>query len=70
MSDGSGRRSRENLRVSTERLIRQRNEAREERDSLLDVVKLLVRLQDGPRSVHYHGAMERAWDCAREAIGG
>jgi len=51
-----------------EKLVRQRDEARCERDEYLSIIRGLLALEDAPRSVHYHRAWTRAVDTAREVV--
>jgi hypothetical protein len=52
-----------------EKLVRQRDQARDERDAYLSVIRKLLALEDGPRSVHHQRAWTHAVQTAREVIG-
>jgi hypothetical protein len=68
MHNGTDRHAEHQDRVSTERLIAQRNQARLERDDLHLILKELVRLKLAPNSAHYKAVRIAAWQAARNAI--
>jgi hypothetical protein len=52
-----------------EKLVLQRDRARFERDQYLSIIRMLVALEDGPRSVHHDRARTQAVEAAREVAG-
>jgi hypothetical protein len=52
-----------------ERLVLQRDRARDERDEYLSIIRKLLALEDGPRSAHFDRAWTRAMETAREVVG-
>ena len=52
-----------------EKLVLQRDRARFERDHYLSIIRMLVALEDGPRSVHDDPAWTQALEAAREVAG-
>jgi hypothetical protein len=54
--------------VALEKLVLQRDEARDERDRYLALIRKLVELDGAPRSIHYNRAWDAAVQDARDAI--
>jgi hypothetical protein len=50
-------------------LVYQRNQARDERDRYLALIRKLIALDEAPRSVHYSRAWQAALEDARDAVG-
>ena len=67
-ADGTGRDQERRSEVQWAKLKAQRDEARAERDLLHAALSGLVKLREGPHSVHYQAALERAWEIARQAL--
>ena len=55
--------------LTLEMLVYQRNQARDERDRYLALIRKLIALDEAPRSVHYSRAWQAALEDARDAVG-
>ena len=68
MADGTGKDRERRESIPYEKVVKQRDEAREDRDLFRAALEGLVRLWEALRSVHYAAALERAWEIARQAL--